>query len=473
MYIVGNEITISWVLPPTGSPLTQADYDIKIIPSDLNGTYTDAAVTGFVAPSAGYAGSITYAFTPISTGRYMLWLTTGAAASYTILDEKDFWVFLEAPVSTACDKAIGVISRGGVSPLPITNDGAAWNDVLQIYDIASDGTNVLVVGTKAGGTSFVWKTDNTLTSVTEIVEYESGGFSNWQSFRYLEFIEYSPKHDRWVCSNEQGDIYYSDDVGATWTAVTYASGWSPNVPQITRLHWNPHLEVWFAGSANISVLMISTDGITWTRQQDTEVLGGSHPYKLYNAGTYDINNKKVHILSQWEEYCYKTVDTGGSTGWTKTTNQGVIGGVSTWTLRNWVSDGNTIMVSAFGRISMNADPTAHISWQEHTAAEMNIPNLNIRLLANIPSFDRPWLLCHAADDTWYDIDSVTPTGAPQWTKTSNPFFDGRAPAKISKWNTTTGRFYKDLGNGKWAVIFDDYNFTAPVNTVRDKILMGL
>jgi len=98
MYVVDNEITVCYVLAPTDTPLTAADYDISIVRSTLAGSYTDAAISDFVAPTEEYAGSLSYKFTPLVPGHFRLYLTVGAAASSTVLNEKDFWVF--ADVST-------------------------------------------------------------------------------------------------------------------------------------------------------------------------------------------------------------------------------------------------------------------------------------------------------------------------------------------------------------------------------------
>jgi hypothetical protein len=78
MYILGNEITVSWVLAPTDSPLLASDYDISFVPSTLDGTYTDDGIINYVAPSEFYSGCLQYKFTPIADGHYRLALTTGA-----------------------------------------------------------------------------------------------------------------------------------------------------------------------------------------------------------------------------------------------------------------------------------------------------------------------------------------------------------------------------------------------------------
>lgn len=108
MFIVNNEITITWVIAPTASPLAESAYDIKFSPSDLDGTYTDAAIINYVAPTAEFAGSIQYKFTPDKAGRYKIYLTTGTAASYVVLDKKNFWVFCAALTTAPSTEVLGL-----------------------------------------------------------------------------------------------------------------------------------------------------------------------------------------------------------------------------------------------------------------------------------------------------------------------------------------------------------------------------
>lgn len=99
MFIVDNEITITWLLDPTDTPLLAVDFDIKVVNSGLGITYTDDNIVNYIAPTAEFAGSIQYLFTPLQQGRYQIYLTCGVALAYLILDKKDFWVFCEAPDS--------------------------------------------------------------------------------------------------------------------------------------------------------------------------------------------------------------------------------------------------------------------------------------------------------------------------------------------------------------------------------------
>ena len=101
MFLVGNPILIKWVLAPTGTPLLESDYDLALVDAPLNGTYTDAGLTNYVAPTATTPGIIEYTLTVNTAGFYKVQLTTGTAAAHTLIDEKTFFVLQNAPVALA------------------------------------------------------------------------------------------------------------------------------------------------------------------------------------------------------------------------------------------------------------------------------------------------------------------------------------------------------------------------------------
>ena len=92
MYQAGQEITITWIIEATGSPLLATDYDIRLITSGLDGTYTDDSIVNYIPPTANDVGSLQYLFTPAQPGHYKVWLTCGTAAAYNVINKKDFWV---------------------------------------------------------------------------------------------------------------------------------------------------------------------------------------------------------------------------------------------------------------------------------------------------------------------------------------------------------------------------------------------
>jgi hypothetical protein len=281
--------------------------------------------------------------------------------------------------------------------------------------------------------------------------------------------------DRWIISTEQGDIYYSNDIGATWTASTLPVGWNIQGADIGFMNWNPSLGYIHVGSADSSVMPVSTDGITWVDQSTLQALSSPHQYRLYWAGTLEYGaSKKTHILSHWETYSWKDEDTGGSTGWTKTTNNGVVGGAGgTWTIMGWDTDGTTTVCYAFGSLSANADPTIHGDWQEYDWTALGLGgNYNIYGLMYIPEYDRPWVM--AVDDSagankiWYDAATITTGGAPTFAVSTNTDLVGKALPVTPKWNSRGGRMKRTFGDN-WAIIFED---SAAGGGAVDTILIG-
>ena len=221
MYIVSNEITVTWVLGPTDAPLTAADYDINIVPSTLGATYTDAGIVNYVAPTAISAGSLQYLFTPLSAGRYRLYLTTGTNLSYTILDEKDFWVFLEAPVSANSLKVLGAVSYP--APKLFVTDTAPWGDInwYRLNAVAYDESTqeILTVGLRAFADG---------SGTLQIASKDGQTFTNYMTLPMTDpdNVTRDPTSGRVYVSkasqvaNNEYAVYYSDSPYTTWTRCT-------------------------------------------------------------------------------------------------------------------------------------------------------------------------------------------------------------------------------------------------------------
>lgn len=114
MYIAGNEITITWIIPPTGSPLLASDYDIRFIGGNLAATYTNNGIINYVPPTVNTSGSLQYLFTPANDGRYKIFLTCGIAGAYEVIDKKDFWVFCDPSTTLPSTTILAPSSVGGV-----------------------------------------------------------------------------------------------------------------------------------------------------------------------------------------------------------------------------------------------------------------------------------------------------------------------------------------------------------------------
>ena len=267
MYIAGNEITVTWVLAPTDTPLSASDYDIKVIPSDLNGTYTDAGIINYVAPSEFFSGSMTYSFTPLTVNRFQLWLTTGTGASYTILDEKNFWVFGASPTSVACTRALGALSRPGAyadaPPLNITKSTTFWRDIYAVGKHATDSNKLVFVGVPAFGEPLaIGVLDRTTGIITEVTDAFNG-----TTVTGAKGIDCDPVSGVYVVSqsNSSGGFYrayWSTDL-TTWTEITY-SGWNTQFHGGGEIRYDSNQKLWWLMD-DVGTYS-STDGKTFNLQ---------------------------------------------------------------------------------------------------------------------------------------------------------------------------------------------------------------
>lgn len=97
-----------------------------------------------------------------------------------------------------------------------------------------------------------------------------GAWTGSGSALFLNVPAYSPELKRWVVGSYSGDLYYSDDDGATWTAGTAPAG-TP-ITNWSACAWSPELKKFVAvgndsaggGGASANQLAYSTDGATWT-----------------------------------------------------------------------------------------------------------------------------------------------------------------------------------------------------------------
>lgn len=360
----------------------------------------------------------------------------------------------------------------GKSTIDTSPLSASWTEIERIYDLQTDGTNILIVGKKAtAGTYHVWSTDHTLATVTEVVEYDVTNFPGWDGTTWLEHIEYLDTLGRWVVASPRGHLWYSDDTGATWTECTYPASWNTIGANICHMFWNTDLGYLYVGGPSYPTLPISTDGITFVDQDTQQALPSPHQDKLHWASTLEYGTSKVHILSHWETYSWKDEDTGGSTGWTKTTNNGVLGGAGgLWTIGGWACDGTTTVVKGFSSISVNADPTIHANWVEYDWVALGLAsNYNIIGILYIPELDRPWVM--AVDDTlgadtrWFDAPTITTGGAPDFQPATTPVLSGKGlPWVPTNHAYFGGRIKTHFGNN-WAIVFRDTNHGGTVDSV--------
>ena len=386
MYIVGNEITVTWVLGPTDSPLAESAYDISIIPSNLEGTYTDAAIINYVAPTATTAGSIQYAFTPQYPGRWRITLTTGTGASYTVLEENHFWIFASASVSVGSNKVLSAISNpypNFVGPVSMDGTSGIWREMHAVCRHHSDPTKLVCVGLEVFtdiGVSIgvIDLTDGTITvikepfgsSVTQAAGIACDGVG------------------RYVLSqnNSTANFYYRHYADSTnlsaWTQCT-DSGWNSQFHGGGWMRYSDELGFWFMGD-QISVYM-SEDGATWYQQNMDTVVSTDIPmiqcwgmldtwqYKIgqiYFPGSFERPVKMVPTTSSlplpWQNVVAGQEIGGVEVGIIDPGNPSFDGGIAT--------DGDNIVMATIAGEMIYSSSGAFESWQIAAASQAGQDN---------------------------------------------------------------------------------------------------
>lgn len=268
MYLAGEEITVTWVLGPTDSPLLASDYDISITFPDLNGTYTNDGIINYVAPTATTAGSLQYKFTSSTVGRVRLSLTTGTAASHDVLDEKDFWIFAAAPTSAASLKVLAASARPGVK-LFKTNTAAFnldWRFIDAICQDAGDPNILWISGEHEFGDTkpSIARLDITDYSVTEyldVITVPSGKLTDGIAVNESGRVVVT---NRTPEPGAQYEAYYSDSPYTTWTKCTRHGSFPTTSAGVRGLKYDEELGsfVWLTQTR----MAMSKDGITFTGQ---------------------------------------------------------------------------------------------------------------------------------------------------------------------------------------------------------------
>lgn len=238
-WLSNNEITVRWVIPPTGSPLVQGDYDIRVIPGHLSATYTDGGLSSYTAPTSEYSGVLDYVFTPTTPGLWTILLCTGSGAASTVIDEKKFWVFSEEALSANSLNAIGPLSRATAIP-PLSNIAIFelnWYLVISVCQDPVDYNIFYCVGkVLVGDTNYAVGKIN-----------RSAG--TWETFKTIDFVPFdcactdegvltvqrqSPIGNKW--STVASDF-------ATWTDCTFNSSLSGH--GVIGMDWDELYEIMF------------------------------------------------------------------------------------------------------------------------------------------------------------------------------------------------------------------------------------
>lgn len=369
----------------------------------------------------------------------------------------------------------GVMSSAPIPPPdPLVYDSTGLTDLDEIYGFGYDGVDTVVICAYdvPGFYIGLFQTDPEFSYLTPLINVNN--LPSWESAfgnNRPAFAVYSSTLDLWVIGSKTGQSWWTTDL-STFNYIPMATGWAATSSSPVNIWWDAGLELFYMSTTGfVRPLLVSATGKTWTDQASLEVLGGAHPTTLYEAYRIDMGATKWHFYAQWEEYIYKTVDSGGSTGWTKTPNNGVIGGSGgTWNLSHIASDGNAIAVCAFGSISIGSDPSDHpdtwgpngtnnAGWAE---TQWGWPSAagDIHLAMYLPQFDRPWIFFQDAHG-WYDTDvmptdgitapTVTKSTAEPWA-TMNAEFDGpdNIEVKVNLNHSSTGIYHNGYDDeGVW------------------------
>jgi hypothetical protein len=269
VYTVGTEITVTWILPAEASPPAESSYDIVFVPSTLSGTYTDAGLLSYVAPTAAFPGSVTFAFLPVSVGLFKVLLTTGTGGTHTVIDESTFWAFSGVLTSDPSTYVRGVLSYAAPTLLYTTTASVlTWREINGVCGDPNDPDLLWIAG---------WHTSaDTLASIasiristgditeyqdviTNVINTDSHGIAVGPTGRVV-VLKVTPE------AGNNYEAYYSDGAPyTTWTKCTRDAGYSQAFGGAYEILYDEYLEVWLWMSS--TKVGISLDGITWYLQE--------------------------------------------------------------------------------------------------------------------------------------------------------------------------------------------------------------
>ena len=430
MYVKGTPVVITWELVAAQGAYSQDYFDIIIVDPVGETTYLVDPFEIYEAPNAVAGirsnGVGTYTFTPTERGRWRLKLVTGTAASYETLDYINMYVqAICTPIQPATPYILTHECVTAVLPDLITSSPSVGPDGFsRIYAFGWDGDNRVIISGRdflnGSNSRGLYISDVNMETYTYLQNWNAlPSWSGSTSTHWISQITYIPKYSRWVISTHNGQVWYCDDPDLlVWNYVATFSGWSATASDVMFMRWNPQLELIYIASRDGGArkMMVSADGITWYSQESVQSLGGTWPEFIWNMTNVEHNGEQLNIIWQWEEYIWKTGVSNDSTGWTKTPNNGVIGGAGgLWAIHNIAVSPDVVAVGVNAKIAVNADPTIHGNWLEYNAeTDMGGPSTfkNIVLFMYIPSFTNPWILFDE-DTGWWEINEITVGVAPQ------------------------------------------------------------
>jgi len=299
MYLVGNPITLKWVIDKTSRVIPQDTFDVTVFDPNGLSEYIDNAALTYTAPTATAAGELTYTISAGNPGLWRVILSQGAAASYNVLDIVKLHVHDQSPIVPATLITLPVADpRLGVT-YPLV---AGSTDTPHTHSaIATDGNKIMIAGSHLTGGNGYWTANMDMSNLTFTAFPQATGS--------LTGLAYG--NGRWVMSQQFGPTWWSAD-GISWTEGIIAGGW-PNI-SIPNCFYAKNLDTHYVMG---NEPLYSTDGgVNWTKQWDTQAWGGlkeahcwvENPldtnYTLLGLGQerVTVNPAQSQIMNAWTEH---------------------------------------------------------------------------------------------------------------------------------------------------------------------------
>jgi hypothetical protein len=474
MYLIDNEITATWVLAPTAIPLTANDFDISIMPSSLEGTYTDGGVINYTAPTVDTAGSLSYAFTPTAPGKYEVTLGVGTGLTYSIQQHtKNFWAFAIAPITLNSLKVTGALSYPQEPPPKLVNEGSFGEQINTVgYDPVNKIVAVSVYNTTTTVDSVIFTTPELDVITDRLIMTDVTGWVN-SSFTAFEYIEYVQELSIWVgvqgnmvAGTTANAVWYNEGDptnAAQWFQATLPTSWTggSTSTNVRGVHWNVGLQMFQIGctsSFDTAEALVSVDCKTFFAWDDYQILGGSEPQQYYWFHDFDLDGTHFHMGQTEEDYAYRQgnanagVLPGAAQAWSKTSANGVLRNTSGVNLHHLATDGVIVAVDTFIEMNATKTPQTHpgswgpsgnsnVGWRDNDMG-FNLLNETRLFFAYLPQFERPWIMNrHASSQLNHEVEShgwwdaaeiIEPAGAR--TSLNAPQFQRCTVEPFASWN---------------------------------------
>ena len=195
-------------------------------------------------------------------------------------------------------------------------------------------------------------------------------------------------------------------------------------------------------------MQVSVDGITWADFDTYSTTGSAEPDRVWGIMSSEIDGVQWHVWFSEEEYLYKSGNANAgtlnaATGFSVTSNNGVLGGIGGRVGHCIISDGTAMIASTNGSMNAILDPSNHpAGWGPDGNSNTGWSNIDMdfttatnawrTVLIYDPTLDRPYVMFNGGGETvdngWWDCADITvaadPDGTnnPEWARpTVEPF----------------------------------------------------